>query len=177
MCAAQSKRRAPGWTRYDGGPAACGAVGVDQRRGRGAACGASTPVGSQLRGLNHACMMQQETKMFGSCHRLTSNFEAVLLYYSTKSEVSSTSSTFLPSPPTPCHRRRCRCCCRRRTRRQTSFTLGPSSVASRYRAHGARCRHSPILHCCFPLLMRYYYTVLHTIAAGVHMSTNTTVIN
>ena len=119
------------------------------------------------------------TKMFGSCHRLTSNFEAVLLYYSTKSEVSSTSSTFLPSPPTPCHRRRCRCCCRRRTRRQTSFTpLGPSSVASRYRAHGARCRHSPILHCCFPLLMRYYYTVvLHTIAAGVHMSTNTTVIN
>ena len=67
---------------------------------------------------------------------------------------------FWPSPPTPCHRRRCRCCCRRRTRRQTSFTpLGPSSVASRYRAHGARCRHSPILHCCFPLLMRYYYTL------------------
>lgn len=108
---------------------------------------------------------------------LTSNFEAVLLYYTTKSEVSSTSSTFLPSPPTPRYRRRCRCCCRRRTRRQTSFTLGPSSVASRYRERGARCRHSPILHCCFPLLMRYYYTVLHTIAAGVHMSTNTTVIN
>ena len=108
---------------------------------------------------------------------LTSNFEAVLLYYTTKSEVSSTSSTFLPSPPTPRYRRRCRCCCRRRTRRQTSFTLGPSSVASRYRERGARCRHSPILHCCFPLLMRYYYTVLHTTAAGVHMSTNTTVIN